>query len=271
MGAAGPSFPRKREPFSLSSAPFPRKRESTGRTGSQECPGIPGRATKPRSRADHGGYGACTNPGDARMRGDDGWRGNDGFRPTTVALLVAILVAFVAPEVATAQSPETPARSHRHMAVGNVAFLHSWKPMLQAGYLYQISIRRSRVSRDSFGATMVHPPRWYVHVLAAGGWSADADGKGESGLAATGQIGVIHRLLEDAPLTLSRVGVVAQRTFGPDGFGPLARVEFFHGNAAISVGWMRFDGPREDGVVVTVDLLRCILNDLGLVPRCDIL
>ena len=195
-----------------------------------------------------------------RRRGAAGVRGG--------LLLAVLLVVTTAPGALRAQSPESPTRSHRHLAVGSVGFLHTWDPAVQAGYLYQVSLRKSEISVDDLGVTTVRPPRWYAHGLVAGGWAADADGAGDSGFTGTGQLGLLYRF--DGPMTISRAGAVVARSWGPDGWGPLARVGLMNGNAAVSMGWMAFDGPRGDGVVVSVDLLRCILQDLGLVSQCVI-
>lgn len=183
------------------------------------------------------------------------------------ALLLAGLLVQGAVAPLAAQSPEEPLRTHRHLAVGNIGFLHTWDPAIHGGYLYQFSIRKSGVSVDDLGITTVTPPRWYAHTLVAAGWAADADGLGDGGFASTGQLGLLYRF--DGPMSISRAGLAMQGSLGPTGWGPVARVGFFYGNAALSAGWMFFD-DRGDGVVVGIDLLRCILQDLGLVSRCVI-
>lgn len=192
-------------------------------------------------------------------------------RPRTRAALAAALALLSAAGLVRplmAQSPERPVHSQRHLAVGNVGFLHTWDPAVQGGYLYQLSFRPSRISVDDLGVTTVTPPRWYAHTLVAGGIAADSDGTGDAGFTGMGQLGVLYRF--DGPMSISRAGLAAVKAWGPDGWGPVARVGFMSGNAALSVGWMAFDGPRDDGVVVSVDVLRCILQDLGLVSRCVI-
>lgn len=185
------------------------------------------------------------------------------------ALFVLLLPATLVPAAELApQSPEEAVRSRRHLAVGNVSFLHTWDPVVQGGYLYQISFRPSRVTVDELGVTTVAPPRWYLHGLLAGGWATDSDGTGEGGWAGLAQLGVLYRF--DGPLTISRAGLAGQASRGPSGQGVVVRLGLMNGNAAVNVGWMGFDGPRADGVVVGVDVLRCILQDLGLVGRCVI-
>lgn len=184
------------------------------------------------------------------------------------AALLTCLLAAAGP--LEAQGGEEPTRAHRHLAVGNVAFLNTWDPAVQAGYLYQGSLRKSRITVDEFGTPTVHPPQWYAHTLLSGGWAWDTDGTGEPGFAALGQAGIMYRLKEDGPLGIAQVGIAGQGSYGPRGVGGVARAEFLHGNAAVSVGWMKLE-DREDGLVVTVDVLRCILQDLGLVSTCDIL
>lgn len=185
-----------------------------------------------------------------------------------IAAALALLAASVAAPPLQAQSPERPVHSQRHLAVGSVGFLHTWDPTIQGGYLYQISFRPSRISVDDLGVTTVTPPRWYAHALLAGGVATDSDGTGDTGLAGMAQLGVLYRF--DGPMSISRAGLAGVRSWGPDGWGPVARVGLMSGNAAVSVGWMAFDGSRGDGVVVSLDLLRCILQDLGLVSACVI-
>jgi len=201
-------------------------------------------------------------PGQPVMTGRVGRKG--AVRSITLA---AIAAATLLPlSGASGQAPEEPVRSQRHLAVGNVSFLHTWKPLLQAGYLYQVSFRPSRATTDGFGATLVVPPRWVAHGTASLGWGPDVDGTGGSGLGATAQLGALYRF--DGPLSTTRAGPVIQGAWRPRGIGPVARLEFLYGNAALSVGWMAFEGPRSNGVVLGVEVLRCILQDLGLVGSC---
>jgi len=185
--------------------------------------------------------------------------------PGPSVLLAAVALAVGLPADAGAQSPERPLRTHRHLAVGNVGLLNTWDPTIQAGYLYQVSFRKSRVEVDEMGISRVSGPRWLAHASAAAGWAADAGADGDAGFAGTGQLGVLYRF--DGPATITRAGLAAQGSLGPDGLGPVARLGFFNNNAALSAGWMWFDG-RSAGPVVNLELLRCILQDLGLVRTC---
>jgi hypothetical protein len=194
--------------------------------------------------------------------------GHVTVRRAAVIALAALAGAMADSDSARAQVAEAPVRPVRHMAVGNVAFLNSWQPALQAGYLVQPALHRTRIRRGEFGEAEVVPPQWYLHTLAAAGWTSDRDGAGQSGLSSTAQLGIVYLLRDDGPLGLARAGLAAQASLAPRGLGPVGRVEFFHGNAALSVGYMRFRAPRAAGVVVSMDLLRCILHDLGLVGRC---
>jgi hypothetical protein len=198
----------------------------------------------------------------------DGLRRAGGRYEVARASALAALALLGPLASLSAQEPEVPVRSQRHLAVGNVTFLHTWDPAVQAGYLYQVSFRPSRVDIDEFGISTVVPPRWHAHSLLSVGWSSDADGLGRGGFAGVAQLGAMYRF--DGPATISRGGLAVQGSRGPPGLGAVARLGFLHGNAALSVGWMRFDGPRSDGVVVGVDLLRCLLQDLGLVRSCVI-
>lgn len=183
-------------------------------------------------------------------------------------LIAALSLLVLPPSVAAQDVPEL--RSYRHMAVGNLSFLAGVRPALHGGYLAQVSLARSRTTTGQFGVPTVHPPRWYAHFLAAGGWSFDRDGEGDAGLAGLGQLGLVRRLDSEGPLTLGRIGLATQGSLAPTGYGVVTRWGLFYGNAAVSAGWMRFPDAGGDRLVVNVDLLRCILQDLGLVPRCVI-
>jgi hypothetical protein len=199
-----------------------------------------------------------------------GARTHAGARMAASLVLGAIAavgaMSAAAPPLAGQAVPEL--RSHRHMAIGNVAFLTGWRPALHGGYLLQTSLAKSRTGTDEFGADVVHPPSWFAHALVSGGWSLDTDGTGDAGWAALGQLGVVRRLHMEGPLTLGRVGVAAQGSVAPRGYGAVTRWGLAYGNAAVSIGWMRFPDAGGDRVVVSADLLRCILQDLGLVQRC---
>lgn len=186
--------------------------------------------------------------------------------PVAAAVAALILIMPAAPTGLHAQE----LRSHRHMAVGNVAFLTGLRPAVHGGYLLQTSLARSRTHTDEFGVPTIQPPRWYAHVLASGGWSFDADGHGRGGATALGQLGLVRRLDTERALGVARVGLAAQGSLAPEGYGLVTRWGLFHGNAAVSLGWMRFPERADDRFVISVDLLRCILQDLGLVGRCVI-
>lgn len=180
------------------------------------------------------------------------------------ALAAALATALASsPLPATGQSPERPVRTQRHLAVGNVAFVPAWDVTVQGGYLYQLSVRKSRVSVDDLGVTTVTPPRWYAHSLLTAGWADNADGA-----SVTAQLGLLYRF--DGPMSISRAGLAVQRSWTPSAWAPVARVGFLNGNVALSVGWALFDDGPDDGVVIGLDMLRCILQDLGLVSRCVI-
>jgi hypothetical protein len=184
-------------------------------------------------------------------------------RPALVALPLVAL-----PSNVSAQDDVPELRSYRHMAVGNVSFLTGLRPALHGGYLAQMSLAKSRTTTDEFGVPTVHPPRWYAHFLGAAGLSFDTDGQGAVGPAGLGQLGLLRRLDSEGPLTISRVGLAAQGSLAPTGYGVVSRWGLLHGNAAVSVGWMRLPDAGGDRLVVNIDLLRCILQDLGLVQRC---
>ena len=169
-----------------------------------------------------------------------------------------------------AGAPPTALRSFRHLAVGNVSFLNTLRPTLDGGYLLQLSLRKNGWKQDEFDAWEVLPPQAYAHVLLAGGWSFGSEAD-EGGFAGLGQLGVIWRLDQEWPLGVNAIGGAVQASVGPKSIGPVARAELFHGNLGLTVGYAWFeDDERGRGVTVGIDLLRCILQDLGLVETCVI-
>lgn len=186
-----------------------------------------------------------------------------------LAVVLALSMTGVPVDLRSQEAGEEPARVQRHLGVGNVAFLGTWDPAVHVGYLYQVSLRPSSISTDDLGVVTVETPRWFGHTMVSAGWAVDSDGAGRSGLAGLGQLGLLYRF--DGPMTVSRAGVAAQGSFGLRGAGAVVRVGFLHGNGALSLGWMRFEDPRSDGLSVTVEVLRCILQDLGLIDACLVL
>ena len=176
-------------------------------------------------------------------------------------LVLALLLGHTTTVVAQ-EAP--PTRSQRHLAVGNVAFLGTIEPAIHAGYLFQLSFRKAQDSVGEFGEIVRSPPSNYLHLLLSAGWAMDA-GNEQSGFSGMGQLGFVHRRDDGFFRTY---GPVAIGVLGPDGLGPGFRGEFLHDNAAISVGWIFYGDGRGDGLAVSIDLLACIFQDLGLSSRC---
>lgn len=190
------------------------------------------------------------------------------FSISRASRMVLVLVALLSTSSAWAQLDASELRSMRHMAVGNLSWINDATPSLQGGYLFQISIDRSHAELDDLGATQIDPPRWYAHSLVSLGWSFDEVDGDAIGFTGRGQLGLLYAF--DGPLTINRVGPTAQATWGPEAYGAGLRAEFFHGNAGISVGWLSIREDRSNGFFVNIDLMRCILQDLGLVEKCVI-
>ena len=176
-----------------------------------------------------------------------------------------LTVAFLLGHAAPAEAQEAPpTRSQRHLGVGNVAFLGTIEPAFHAGYLLQFSFRKAQDSVGEFGETVRNPPSNYLHLLLSAGWAKDA-GNDQSGFSGMAQLGFVHRRDDGFFRTY---GPVAIGVLGPDGLGPGIRGEFLHDNAAISVGWIFYGDGRGDGLAVSIDLLACIFQDLGVSSRC---
>lgn len=187
-------------------------------------------------------------------------------------LLSAVLMGGAAAPAASQVEPVGPAapvtpdvRIQRFLAVGNLAFPAVRRPSLTGGVLWQLSLSPIRTVVEE-GMQVRRPPSWYLHTLATGGLSFDSDPSEEDpsvGIGAFGQVGVIRRI---DPSMVSSAGVALQGMLGPRGIGPVVRVELLD-NIGLQVGWMTFpDDERKDGIFISIDAMRCILEDLGLGP-----
>lgn len=167
---------------------------------------------------------------------------------------------------AMAQTPDEEMRSVHNLTFVSTSFLNTWEPSVYVGYRYQISLRTSRKETNDLGDTVFIPPRWYAHSQAKAGYAFDSDENGSGGLAGSAQLGLLYRV-DEGPFNLQSMGLVGQVNWGPKGYGPAARFEFYGGNAALIIGWMYFDDERtrSDGIFVSIDLLKGIFRDLGLV------
>lgn len=189
------------------------------------------------------------------------------------ALLLSALLLGGAPSSGAAQidpvGPATPVtpdvRLQRFLAVGNLAFPAVRRPSLTGGVLWQLSLSPIRTVVED-GMQVRRPPSWYLHTLATGGLSFDSDPSEVDpsvGIGAFGQVGVIRRI---DPSMVSSAGVALQGMLGPRGIGPVVRVELLD-NIGVQLGWMTFPGDdRKDGIFLSIDAMRCILEDLGLGP-----
>ena len=182
--------------------------------------------------------------------------------------MLCVLALTGLPTPATAQidpagpsAPTTPdVRIQRFLAVGNLAFPAVRRPSLTAGALWQLSLSPIRTVVED-GMQVRRPPSWYLHTLATGGLSFDSDPS--VGIGAFGQVGLVRRI---DPSMVSSAGLAVQGMLGPRGIGPVVRVELLD-NIGIQLGRMAFaNNERKDGLFISIGALRCILEDLGLVP-----
>ena len=174
------------------------------------------------------------------------------------AALALALALPSAPLPAAAQSaPASVEGIHatRVLPLAGVAFSDAWNPAVTVGLLWQRSLRPSTVERTPAGATIETPPRWYLHTQLAAGASIEST----PDFAALAQLGVVR--VNDSPIW-TRWGVAAQGVFEPLGVGPVARVEVLH-NLGVQGGWIFYEGGG-DGLFVSVDFLRDLFRDLGL-------
>ena len=170
--------------------------------------------------------------------------------------LVHVILAgnlFLAAECAYAQTADAELRSVRQLTFGSTSFLNTSEPSFYAGFLYQISINKTRITTNDLGDSLIIPPKWYAHSQIMAGYAFDSDKKGSGGFAGGAQLGFMYRL--DGPFKLNSLGLVGQANWGPEGYGPAQRFEFFGGNAALSIGRMHFEDKRvrPHSVFVSID------------------
>jgi len=185
-----------------------------------------------------------------------GWLGGGG----AAALLAALLLAT--PAQAQVPPPTLPdARASRTLALGELIFPGSWRPGIAVGGLYQISLAPMRTVVDE-GIQVRRVPSWYLHLAATAGYGFDVDGEGSGGFTAKGGAGLLHR---PGPSLFSAAGPVLLATEGPRGWGAGLRGEVLD-NIGVQMGWLRRTEVGGDRLLVSVDIMRCLLQDLGLGP-----
>jgi hypothetical protein len=180
-------------------------------------------------------------------------------------LAVAGLLSVAA--LAEGQQPgpaPTPHRTQRVLAVGNVVFIGQWKPLATVGGLWQLSLTRTRVGRDEFGAARITPPRWYVHTLLAGGASFDPpDSEHDVTATAHAQLGVVRR--NDSALTAW--GPVLHFSSSPRSFGGAFRVEVMD-NLGIELGLAHLNQVDRNRLMISIDYFKKLCQDLGFGHAC---
>lgn len=184
-------------------------------------------------------------------------------RLRSLALGALLPLALLAPRAGMAQvAPTLPdARASRFLALGDVIFPGTVRPAVGIGGLYQISLAPMRtLMEDGFQTRTV--PNWYLHLSATAGYGWDVDGEEGGGLALKGGAGVLRRGVFSP---FSALGPVALVMDGPRGWGAALRGEIAD-NIGLQAGWIRRDDPSGDGLFISIDVMRCLLQDLGLAP-----
>lgn len=192
------------------------------------------------------------------MRARRGW----ARRALVVAGSCAALTATAAPfgGVAAQVAPDLPeARAHRALATGGATFAGTIRPALLVGGLYQISLTPVRSVREE-GILVRRLPSWYLHLSASAGWSFAREP--DDGPVAAGAVGVVRR---PDHWPVSAIGPVATAMVGPGAWGAALRVELAD-NIGVQAGWQRRTRNDQDVLVLSVDLMRCLLSDLELGP-----
>ncbi len=180
-----------------------------------------------------------------------------------LALAALLPLALLAPRAGSAQvSPTLPdARASRFLVLGDVIFPGTVRPAVGIGGLYQISLAPMRtVVEDGIQNRTV--PNWYLHLAATAGYGWDVDGEDGGGLALKGGLGFLRRGVFSP---FSALGPVALVMDGPRGWGAALRGEIAD-NIGLQAGWIRRDDPSGNGLLISVDVMRCLLADLGLAP-----
>lgn len=169
-------------------------------------------------------------------------------------LAVAVLLAAPAAHAQLPPPDPVPERLSRLLPVGRLAFLESWAPAPSVGALFQLSLGRTRVVRDSLGIPVTTPPRVYLHTLASGGIFRGAEDEWRP--RAFGEAGVVVRPGSGAFTTW---GVVAHGVTDPAGIGPGVRIEMMD-NLGVVGGWTFYRGERDQGAFVSVDFTPGVLQ-----------
>jgi hypothetical protein len=179
----------------------------------------------------------------------------------------AFVAVTISASVAKGQQPAhepTPHRTQRILAVGNLVFLGQWEPITTVGGLWQVSLRRTRVERDEFGAPRITPPRFYLHTLLSGGASFDPPAsRRDVAAAAHAQLGVVRR--NDSAFTAW--GPLLHFSSSPRSFGGAFRVEVMD-NIGVEVGVAHLTKDDRNRLVISIDYFKKLCEDLGFGTTC---
>lgn len=157
-----------------------------------------------------------------------------------------------------------PHRTQRILAVGNVAFLGQWEPLVTAGGLWQLSLTRTRVGVDEFGAPRITPPKWYLHTLVSGGASFDPpSSNSDTKFVAHGQLGAARR----TDTAITAWGGIVHLSSSPRSYGGAVRLEVMD-NLGLEAGWVRLQPSDRDRLFVSVDYFKKLCEDLGFGLIC---
>jgi hypothetical protein len=193
----------------------------------------------------------------------------------TIGILLSTLWISTAAEgqVTPEDMQKLQGRGRRALHIGNVSFYDSWKPILTAGSLAQISLKRAEVGYKLIGDSTivdgeivftvidslptVTPPRWYAHFLLTTGMKVTDDGIDASGFS---QIGLLRR-------TGSGIGrfwgLAAQYVESPRALGPVARIEIMD-NVGLQVGWLWNTEDSGEGIYASIDYFGRLFEDLKI-------
>lgn len=173
------------------------------------------------------------------------------------------------PSAASALNPPVaaePTRDTRTLLVADVSCFETWTPAVTAGGIFQVSLGRSEITHGpDCGNACITPPEWYLHVGASGGILGSTDR-----YAALGAIGLVQRPGPTsflAPSFITSRGMVVQSLMPDKAIGPAVRIELMD-NIGLQVGALKLIDRRPIGFFLSIDLMACLLRDLGFEKTC---
>ena len=184
-------------------------------------------------------------------------------------LLLSILPATAA-DCAKVHDYSDSILPRRYLAVGNAAWLDSFKPISTGGFVFQIATSRTGLDTTVVTDTVMGPtgpqvvtyidsadiaPTFWIHTLLSAGASWKEGSAKFSGFA---QLGLVKRT-EHKVFKVFGGGI--QGVLEPLGAGPIARLEI-KDNLGINAGWIFYEGRSSGRPFIAVDFYKLLSETL---------